>query len=192
MKPWALPVDAFKEWYTPNLERAKKLLADAGFPQGFKTTLKVIPTFPTMVAGAQVIAAQLKKIGVDAQIIQEEYGVWIKAFIKPNFDYDLSMNITTGDADPDSLLYRRFHSVEKQWNNDGDPEVDALLDQGKLTVDQAKRKEIYDRVQRLMVEKAIQIWTFSPDMIDVIQSAVQYQQHFTTNYYGFRTAWLER
>jgi peptide/nickel transport system substrate-binding protein len=192
MKPWALPLDALKEWYTPNPERAKKLLADAGFPQGFKTTLKVIPTFPTMVAGAQVVAAQLKKIGVDAQIVQEEYGVWIKNFIQPNANYDLSMNITTGDADPDSLLYRRFHSVEKQWNNGGDPEIDVLLDQGKLTVDQAKRKEIYDRVQRLMVEKAIQIWTFSPDMIDVVQASVHYDQHFTSNYYGFRTAWLDR
>jgi peptide/nickel transport system substrate-binding protein len=185
-------VETFKEWYTPNPERAKKLLADAGFPRGFKTTLKVIPTFPTMVAGAQVIAAQLKKVGIDAQIVQEEYGVWIKAIIKPSFDYDLTMNITTGDADPDSLLYRRFHSVEKQWNNDGDPEIDALLDQGKLTVDLAKRKEVYDKVQRLMVEKAIQIWTFAPDMIDITQSSVHYDQHFTTNYYGFRTAWLER
>jgi peptide/nickel transport system substrate-binding protein len=192
MKPWALPIEAFKEWYTPNLDRAKKLLAEAGLPSGFKTTLKVIPTFPTMVAGAQVIAAQLKKIGVDAQIIQEEYGVWIKAIIKPTFDFDLTMNITNGDADPDSLLYRRFHSVEKQWNNDGDPEIDTLLDQGKLTVDQAKRKDVYDKVQRLMVEKAIQIWTFAPDMIDVTQSSVHYAQHFTTNYYGFRTVWLER
>jgi len=192
MKPWSLPIDAFKEWYTPNPERAKKLLADAGFPSGFKTTLKVIPTFPTMVAGAQVIAAQLKKIGVDAQIIQEEYGVWIKNIIKPSFNFDLTMNITNGEPDPDSLLYRRFHSVEKQWNNDGDPEIDALLDQGKLTIDQAKRKEVYDRVQRLMVEKAIQIWTFSPDLIDVTQSSVHYEQHFTTAYYGFRTVWLER
>src|SRR5919201_1554143 len=41
MRPWALPVDAFREWYTPNLDRARKLLADAGFPNGFKTTLKV-------------------------------------------------------------------------------------------------------------------------------------------------------
>ena len=141
---------------------------------------------------AQVIAAQLKKVGVDAQIVQEEYGVWIKAIIKPSFDYDLTMNITTGDADPDSLLYRRFHSVEKQWNNDGDPEIDVLLDQGKLTVDLAKRKEIYDKVQRLMVERAIQIWIFAPDMIDITQNYVHYDQHFTTNYYGFRTAWLER
>ena len=43
-----------------------------------------------------------------------------------------------------------------------------------------------------MVEKAIQIWTFAPDMIDITQSCVHYDQHFTTNYYGFRTAWLER
>src|SRR5215472_4776246 len=192
MKPWALPVETFKDWYTPNPERAKKLLAEAGYPSGFKTTLKVIPTFPTMVAGAQVIAAQLKKIGVDAQIIQEEYGVWIKAITKPTFDFDLTMNITNGDADPDSLLYRRFHSVEKQWNNDGDPEIDTLLDQGKLTMDQAKRKDVYDKVQRLMIDKAIQVWTFAPDMIDVTQNYVHYAQHFTTNYYGFRTVWLER
>src|SRR3989441_606303 len=192
MRPWALPAEEFKEWYTPNVERAKKLLADAGFPAGFKTTLKVIPTFPTMVAGAQVIAAQLKKIGVDVQIIQEEYGVWIKAIIKPNFDFDLTMNATTGDADPDALLYRRFHSVEKQWNNDGDPEIDALLDQGKLTVDPAKRKEAYDRAQRLMVEKAIQIWTFAPDIIDVTQSSAHYDPHFTTNHYCFPSVWLDR
>jgi peptide/nickel transport system substrate-binding protein len=192
MRPWALPIDAYKEWYTPNVERAKKLLADAGYPNGFKTTLKVIPTFPTMVAGAQVIAAQWKKIGVDAQIIQEEYGVWIKAIIKPNFDFDLTMNATTGDADPDSLLYRRFHSVEKQWNNDGDPDLDALLDQGRMALDPKKRKELYDRAQRLMVERATQIWTFSPDLIDVTQSYVQYQQHFTSNYYGMRTASIER
>jgi peptide/nickel transport system substrate-binding protein len=192
MKPWALPLETFKEWYTPNPERAKKLLADAGFPNGLKTTLKVIPTFPTMVAGAQVLAAQWKKIGVEAQIIQEEYGVWIKNFIKPNYNYDLTMNITNGEPDPDSLCYRRFHSAEKQWNNGSDPEIDALLDQGKLSIDQAKRKEIYDRMQRLMVEKAMMVWTFSPDLIDVTQSHVHYEQHFTTAYYGFRTVWLEK
>ena len=62
-----------------------------------------------MVAGAQVIAAQLKKIGVDAQIVQEEYGVWIKNINKPNFNYDLTMQLTNGEPDPDSLLYRRYH-----------------------------------------------------------------------------------
>jgi hypothetical protein len=43
-----------------------------------------------------------------------------------------------------------------------------------------------------MLDKAIQIWTFAPDMIDVTQAGVQYQQHFTTNYYGFRTVSLDK
>jgi peptide/nickel transport system substrate-binding protein len=187
MKPWALPIETFKEWYTPNIDRAKKLLADAGFPNGFKTTLRVIPTFPTMVAGSQVIAAQLKRIGIDVQIIQEEYGVWVKNIIKPNFNFDMTMNLNNGEPDPDALFYRRFHTVEKQWANGGDPEVDVLLDQGRAALDPAKRKEIYDKAQKLMVEKAIIIWTFSPDMIDVVQSSVNYEQHFTSLYYGFRT-----
>jgi peptide/nickel transport system substrate-binding protein len=190
MKPWALPIDTFKEWYTPNLDRAKKLLAEAGHPNGFKTTLKAIPTFPTMVAGSQVIAAQLKRIGIDVQIIQEEYGVWIKNIIKPNFNFDMTMNLTNGEPDPDSLFYRRFSSVERQWANGGDPEVDVLLEQGKTTIDQAKRKEIYDKAQKLMVEKALIIWTFSPDLIEVVQSAVNYEQHFTSLFYGFRTVSL--
>jgi peptide/nickel transport system substrate-binding protein len=192
MKPWALPIEAFKEWYTPNPERAKKLLAEAGFPNGFKTTLKAIPTFPTMVAGSQVIAAQLKRIGVEVQIIQEEYGVWIKNIIKPNFNFDMTMNLTNGEPDPDSLLYRRVSSVEKQWTNGGDPEVDTLLDQARVSLDHAKRKEIYDKAQRLLVEKALMIWSFSPDMIDIVQHAVHYEQHFTSLYYGFRTVWLEQ
>jgi peptide/nickel transport system substrate-binding protein len=190
MKPWALPIDAFKEWYTPNIEKAKKLLAEAGHPSGFKTTLRAIPTFPTMVAGAQVVAAQLKKIGVDAQIVQEEYGVWIKNINKPNFNYDLTMQLTNGEPDPDSLLYRRFHGAERQWTNGGDAEIDALIDQGKVALDRVKRKEIYDKVQRLMVEKAIGLWTFSPDLIDIVQASVQYEQHFTGLYFGFRTVSL--
>jgi peptide/nickel transport system substrate-binding protein len=190
MKQWALPIETFKEWYTPNLDRAKKLLAEAGLPNGFKTTLRTIPTYPTMVAGAQVIAAHLKRVGIDVQIIQEEYGVWSKNIVKPNFNFDLTMNLTNGEPDPDSLFYRRLHSTEKQWPNGGDPEVDALLDQGRSTLDQGKRREIYEKAQKLMVEKALVFWTFSADQIDVVQSTINYEQHFTSLYYGFRTVSL--
>ncbi|RPJ81019.1 MAG: hypothetical protein EHM13_11135, partial [Acidobacteria bacterium] len=175
---------------TPNPERAKKLLADAGYPSGFKTSILAIPTFPTMVAGAQVISAQLKRVGIEAQIVQQEYGVWIKNIIKPNFNFDLSMQLTNGEADPDSLFYRRFHGSEQQWTNGGDPEVDALLDQGRATIDKAKRKELYDKAQRLMVERALAVWTFSPDLIEIVQNTVRYEQHFTSLFYNFRTVAL--
>ena len=111
-------------------------------PNGFKTTLKVIPTFPTMVAGAQVIAAQLKKVGVDVQIIQEEYGVWIKAIIKPSFDFDLTMNITNRRRRPRltalPALPLRREAVEQRRR----PPQRRPARSGKgSTVDPAKRKE---------------------------------------------------
>ena len=65
-----------------------------------------------------------------------------------------------------------------------------MIDQGKVTLDRVKRKEIYDKVQRLMVEKAIGLWTFSPDLIDIVQASVHYEQHFTGLYFGFRTVSL--
>jgi len=68
--------------------------------------------------------------------------------------------------------------------------VDALLDQGRATIDRTKRKETYDKAQRLMVERALAIWTFSPDLIEVVQSSVQYEQHFTSLFYNFRTVAL--
>ena len=64
MKQWQLPEEAWMKYYKPDVEKAKKLLADAGQAGGFTVKCLVIPTFPTMVAGAPVIAAQLKRIGI--------------------------------------------------------------------------------------------------------------------------------
>jgi peptide/nickel transport system substrate-binding protein len=63
MKQWQLPEEQWMRYYKPDVDKAKKLMADAGFASGFTVKLCVIPTFPTMVSGAPVIAAQLKRIG---------------------------------------------------------------------------------------------------------------------------------
>ena len=58
--------------------KAKELLAKAGVPNGFKTSIDIVPTFATMVTGAQVLADQVKKIGIELEIKQYEYGVWLE------------------------------------------------------------------------------------------------------------------
>jgi peptide/nickel transport system substrate-binding protein len=63
MKQWQLPEDRWMQYYRPDVEKAKKLMAEAGQAAGFTVKLGVIPTFPTMVSGAPVIAAHLKRIG---------------------------------------------------------------------------------------------------------------------------------
>src|SRR6185295_2643518 len=127
---------------------AKKLLADAGVGSGFTVKLLVIPTFPTMVSVAPVISAQLKKVGITAEIENVEYAIWIKRWLAK--DFDLTMNTLPGYADPDTAFFRALHSTKGQnWNSWSVPELDALLEEGRRTMDPKKRKEIYDRVQLL-------------------------------------------
>ena len=76
----------------------------------------MIPTFPTMVSGAPVIAAQLKRIGINAEIENVEYAVWIKRWLAK--DFDMTMNTTPGYADPDTAFFRALHSTKGQnWNS---------------------------------------------------------------------------
>lgn len=192
MKQWQLPEEQWMRYYRVDVERAKKLMAEAGHANGFTVKLGVIPTFPTMVNGAPVVAANLKRIGITAEIEQVEYAVWIKRWLAK--DFDLTMNTTPGYGDPDTAFFRALHSTKGQnWNSWSVPELDALLEEGRRTFDQTKRKEIYDRVQILILENVPHLWLFSADHIDFTQSYVKgWKQHPTTNLYGFEGVWLDR
>ncbi|PYM30467.1 MAG: hypothetical protein DMD80_03980 [Candidatus Rokuibacteriota bacterium] len=192
MKQWQLPEEQWMRYYKPDVEKAKKLMADAGQAQGFSVKLGVIPTFPTMVSGAPVVAAQLKRIGITAEIENVEYAVWIKRWQAK--DFDLTMNTTPGYADPDTAFFRALHSTKGQnWNSWSVPDLDAMLEEGRRTLDPKKRKEIYDRVQLMILENVPQLWLFSADTIDFTQTAVKgFRQHPTTLLYGFEGAWLDK
>jgi peptide/nickel transport system substrate-binding protein len=192
MKQWQLPEEVWMKYYKPDPEKAKKLLAEAGHPNGFSVKLSVIPTFPTMVNGAPVVAQNLKRVGITSEIENVEYAVWIKRWLA--HDFDLTMNTTPGYGDPDTAFFRALHSTKGQnWNSWSVPEVDALLEEGRRTFDAKKRKEIYDRVQILILENVPHLWLFSADHIDFTQTSVKgWKQHPTTNLYGFEGVWLDK
>jgi peptide/nickel transport system substrate-binding protein len=192
MKQWQLPEAQWMRYYKPDLDRARKLMADAGQAGGFTVKLGVIPTFPTMVLGAPVVAAQLKKIGITAEIENVEYAVWIKRWLAK--DFDMTMNTTPGYADPDTAFFRALHSTKGQnWNSWSVPDLDAMLEEGRRTLDQKRRKEIYDRAQLMILENVPHLWLFSADTIDFTQTLVKgFRQHPTTLLYGFEGVWLDR
>src|SRR5256884_4928207 len=86
MKQWQLPEEVWMKYYKPDVEKAKRLMAEAGVASGFTVKCMVIPTFPTMVSGAPVIAAQLKRIGITMEIENVEYAIWIKRWLAHDFD----------------------------------------------------------------------------------------------------------
>src|SRR5689334_373974 len=184
MKQWQLPEEQWMKYYKPDVEKAKKLMAEAGVGSGFTVKCMVIPTFPTMVSGAPVIAQQLKRIGINMEIENVEYAIWIKRW--QAHDFDMTMNSTPGYADPDVAFFRALHSTKGQnWNSWSVPAVDALLEEGRRTMDQKKRKDIYDRLQIAILENVPHLWLYSADLIDFTQASVKgFRQHPTALLYG--------
>jgi ABC-type transport system substrate-binding protein len=146
--------------------KARKLLAEAGYPNGFKTTMIVSPG--EVAGGAEVAAAvqaYLQQVGVQAEISALEQAAWLAELTKP-----LEQNRTEifqyqyGGADPDALRLV-LHSKEWPPRRNGaffkSETLDRLLDEGAATVDQAKRAQIYQQAQRLVMEEAP--WLFLSD-----------------------------
>jgi peptide/nickel transport system substrate-binding protein len=195
LKQWQLPEEQWKPFYQPDLDKAKQLLAEAGLPNGFASKLTIITGYPTMASGAQVIQANLKRIGIDLEIESLEAAVWAPRSLSkdPNEWFPLMLNITPGWTDPDHYFYRWFHSGALNINNWSDPEVDALVAEGRATLDFAQRKAIYDKVQLLFLERIPMTWHFSPELIDVTQNYVQgYWQHPTSYPLSFSDVWLDQ
>jgi len=158
---WTVPVDELP-YYKRDLELARKLLAEAGYGDGFSVSLLVPLGEPaTAVAEGQYIKSQLEEIGIDVKLDVVEFGIYVDRWLKA--DLDLAIGLNAGRPDPDFYLYRYFHStgslqfVIGHWN---DPRLDELLDQGRTQVDMAKRREIYAEAQRILVEGSPFIWTY--------------------------------
>jgi len=134
--------------YDPN--KAKQLLAKAGYPNGFSFVFKT-STDAEANSRAQVIQQMLKQVGVNMQIQSNEMSTFFADIGKGNFQmYSLSRN---GVQDPD-FYYVIFFSknTPPDGQNRGyynNPKVDQLLMQGRSTFDRAKRKPVYGEIQKI-------------------------------------------
>jgi peptide/nickel transport system substrate-binding protein len=182
------------ECYTPDLERAQELLAEAGLADGFTFKLMVPSSEPpTALADAQSIQAQLQQIGIEAEIELLELGIYVDRWLEADFDGWIGIN--SGSPDPDFMLYRYWHSTGglnfvPGWS---DPEIDSLLEQGQAITDPQERKAVYDEAQKMLVEAAPWVWTYVGYEYQPMQS---YVNGFTSLSDGsiiyLRDVWLDK
>ncbi|MGL4981112.1 MAG: glutathione ABC transporter substrate-binding protein [Fusobacteriaceae bacterium] len=142
--------------YEYNIEKAKELLKEAGLEGGFTASVYTMGGEADKQT-AEIIQSDLKKIGIDLKILVTESSAYWDLTAKGDHDMFLgSWGCVTGDADYG--LYSMYHSTAKgaPGNRDfyGNNEVDSLLDLAKTTVDQEKRKELYEEIQKIIVKDA--------------------------------------
>src|SRR5262245_34599229 len=145
--------------YPYDPERARKLLAEAGYPGGFATTLWVPESGSGMqspVAMSTVIQSNLKAVGVNVTLQTMEWGAFLAKLRSKEQDL-FALSWMAGAEDPDLVIYPLLHS--SQWTPGGpnralykNPRLDDLLHQARIVTDQAKRAELYREAQRVLVE----------------------------------------
>ncbi len=168
---WALPV-AKLPFAKPDAAAAKKLLAAAGYPNGFSFKITCSSTYEGGLAVAQVVQNELRQIDIDAQLEVVEWGVYVDKWTKR--DYDSMIELRGGSGEPDRFLYRTFYSTGGVNNFlFKNAAVDKLLDQGRTQTKPAERKATYDQLQKLLVEQAPCVFLYCPNENQVVSKRVQ-------------------
>ena len=146
--------------------KAKKLLAEAGYPNGFETVLKVAPQYYYTVRTGEVLVDQLQKVGVKIKIEQIEWGQWLSRVWK-DADYDLTI---IGHAEAWDIAnyanpkyYFRYDSAEFQ----------KLFQESEVTVDDKARRELYLKMQKKLVEDAPVVWLYIHPRLAVTKKGLQ-------------------
>ncbi|MCD1632218.1 ABC transporter substrate-binding protein [Martelella mediterranea] len=148
--------------YTQDLDKARALMEEAGYADGFSAkVMAATGEPPTAAAEAQVIQSQLAEIGIDLEIEMMELNVYIDRWLKGDFDMAVALN--GGRTDP-YTMYNRYWTKDGNLNHVAhyiDDELDTLMNEGRVETDPAKRKEIFAEFSKHITEVSPWVWLYT-------------------------------
>jgi len=203
------PIAPNVEGYSPvpgydwDLERAVALLREAGYSR--ERPLRAVFHHPSgrYIRDAEIAASiqgLARRAGIDLELRTLEFGAYIALTARPQAQNDIQMYMlgwgtVTGDADYG--LYALFHSSQFPpvgfnrgfYKND---RVDALLDRGRVTIDQGERDKIYAEAMKIIVDDAAWIFLHSESQVTGIRAAAQGVVVHPAERVMLTRAWLRR
>lgn len=156
--------------------KAKQLLAEAGYPNGFQVPFEIpIGRVPRARDVAQAISADLAAVGIQADIKEYEYnaymnklygresqtitGMWLYIVRAPGFD-------------PDQNFSTSFYTKGAwNWGHYSDPKLDDLIIQGVQTLDEKKRIEVYRQAAQMAKESGYWAFLYAPQSLYAVRKA---------------------
>jgi peptide/nickel transport system substrate-binding protein len=144
-------------WYdgtpevTPDLDKARSLLQQAGFGNGLTVEYLGLPQYPELLKTGQVVREQLKQVGITMNIKQVDVSIWFDSFVKG--EYQITSAYQERTIDPDnfySLVIRSGGVINTtSYSN---PEVDRLIDQARIETDDTARQGLYQQIRGIVFE----------------------------------------
>lgn len=161
--------------YEYNPEKAKELLAQAGFPNGLKTKLWINDS-PVRRDIAVIVQDQLKQIGIDVEIETLEWGAYLDRTAAGEHDmFVLGWGTVTADPDygMNALINTATQGAAGNRSFYSNPKVDELLKLGKATVDPEKRAAVYKEIQEIIQEDLPMYFICYPNQNAVMQKNIK-------------------
>ena len=175
-----------------DLEAAREALAASDYPDGFAFDLYVTSTYDFLRTPAEVIQANLAEIGITANIVAEDWSIYLPKALEGDFEATLLGE--SGQSDPDDFLFNVFYTDNGgNLGNFSNAELDALLERGRQASDQDERRAIYAEAQEIILDQAPHVFLFHSSQYEALRQDVRGFEHFpNTSYLGLRTTWLDR
>lgn len=144
--------------YKKNTAKAKELLAQAGYPNGFSFTITVPSNYQVHIDTAQVLISELKAVGITATIKQVDWGTWLSQ-VYTNRQYDATVIAVDGmNLSPRSFLQRYVSTDANNFMNYNDPQYDALYAKAVAATDDTQKVSLYKQCQELISKDAANVF----------------------------------
>jgi peptide/nickel transport system substrate-binding protein len=151
--------------YPYNPEKARQLLAEAGYPHGFEAVLKLPAPYAYARRSGEIIADQLSRVGIQLNLEMIQMGQWVDRVFK-NADYDLTI---IGHAEPfDIEIYGRPNYYFRYDN----PKFREIMKKAEGEMEVKARKKIYEQAQRMLADDFVNVYLFAYPALPAMKKEV--------------------
>ncbi|MCR5398960.1 MAG: ABC transporter substrate-binding protein [Lachnospiraceae bacterium] len=148
--------------YNQDIDKAKGLLAEAGYPDGFEFTIKVPSNYTQHVDTAQVLKEEFKKIGVTADIELIEWNSWLSD-VYSGREYEATViGVDASSLTPSALLSRFQSEAGNNFVNFNSAEYDAAYAAAVASTDDAKQTEYFKQCEEILAKEAANVYIQDP------------------------------
>ncbi|MCL2169130.1 MAG: ABC transporter substrate-binding protein [Defluviitaleaceae bacterium] len=188
-----VPGFAATQPFPNNLDRARELLAEAGFADGFDTEIWWNIGNPMRNAVADMVAHDLAMIGINVTVHAMEWPIILER-TEQGDSYMFIMGWSTVTADADYALFPLFHSSMHGPSNRtffSNDRVDELLDQGRSVTDPATRNEIYYEAQQILRDLAPWVPLRQGEEAVAVSPALRGFEQNPSGHHNYGRVWFE-
>lgn len=168
---YPLPNETLAEAYTPNLEEAQALMAEAGYEGGFDVTLQAIAAPRDYTQIAEIVREHLRPLNINVTVEPLEIGTFATNIGEGNFEWASTGRGMRGDPSGFVVDFKNGTNLNVAWFGDGwnDDEINDWYDQALATTVHEDRVALYHQIQQRIIDDAVNIYTVQPYKFHVVR-----------------------